>query len=93
MAAKSQRRGPGPSVKDPELYEKLRDEGESKGKSARIANSAARSSRSQVGKRGGSSPAYDEWTRQELYGRAKQLGVEGRSTMSKSQLIEALRSS
>ena len=32
-------KGPGPSVKDKELYEKLRDDGNSKEKSARIANS------------------------------------------------------
>ena len=32
---------PGPSVKDKELYESLRDEGNSKEKSARIANAAA----------------------------------------------------
>ena len=36
---------PGPSVKDKELYEKLRDEGNSKEKSARIANAAANTSR------------------------------------------------
>ncbi len=93
MATNSRKKDPGPSVKDPDLYEKLRDQGESKGKSARIANSAARSSRRQVGKRGGSSPAYDEWTRRELYDRARQLGVEGRSRMSKAQLITALRTS
>src|SRR6476659_7890472 len=51
---------PGPSVKDDELYEKLRDEGESKEKAARIANSAANTSRSEVGHRGGSSPAYED---------------------------------
>ena len=56
------KKGPGPSVKDPELYEKLKDEGNSKGKAARIANQAARTSRSSVGKKGGSSPSYDDWT-------------------------------
>jgi hypothetical protein len=45
-------RSPGPSVKDKELYEKLRDEGNSKQKSARIANAAAKSGRSAVGRRG-----------------------------------------
>lgn len=56
------REDPGPSIKDPELYEKLRDEGSSTGKAARIANAAARDSRSEVGRRGGDSPPYDEWT-------------------------------
>ncbi|GAA0968583.1 hypothetical protein ENKNEFLB_00551 [Nocardioides aquaticus] len=82
---------PGPSVKDPELYEKLRDEGNSKEKSARIANAAANSSRSEVGERGGSSPSYEEWTVAELRERAAELDVEGRSTMTKDQLVDALR--
>lgn len=83
---------PGPSVKDDELYEKLREEGNSKEKSARIANAAANSSRSETGRRGGSSPAYEEWTVEELRDRAAELDVEGRSGMTKDELIEALRS-
>ncbi len=86
-----QREDPGPSVKDDELYEKLRDEGNSKEKSARIANAAANSSRSEVGKRGGKSPSYEEWTVEELRERAAELDVEGRSSMKKAELIEALR--
>ena len=87
------KRTPGPSVKDPELYEKLRDEGDSKQKSARIANAAANTSRRSVGKRGGKSPAYDDWTVADLRKRAAQVGVEGRSKMDKQQLIKALRNS
>lgn len=82
---------PGPSVKDPELYETLRDEGNSKEKSARIANAAANTSRKAVGKKGGKSPAYDEWTKDELLKRARELEIDGRSKMSKADLIEALR--
>jgi hypothetical protein len=44
-----------------------------------------------VGKKGGESPAYDEWTKDDLQERARELGVEGRSSMSKSQLVDALR--
>jgi hypothetical protein len=84
-------RKPGPSVKDPELYEKLRDEGNSKEKSARIANAAAGSSRSAVGRKGGSSPSYDDWTVADLRKRAAELDVEGRSSMKKDELIQALR--
>jgi hypothetical protein len=86
-----ERKDPGPSVKDDELYEKLRDEGNSKQKSAAIANAAANTSRSEVGRRGGSSPSYDEWTVDELRKRAAEVGIEGRSTMTKDQLIHALR--
>ncbi len=84
-------RDPGPSVKDKGLYEKLRSEGNSKNKSARIANAAAASSRSQVGHRGGTSPAYEEWTKKDLLARAKTIGVKGRSAMDKPQLVQALR--
>ena len=84
---------PGPSVKDDELYEKLRDEGNSKQKSARIANAAANTSRSKVGKKVGSSPSYDEWTVADLRKRAAELDIEGRSSMKKSELVDALRNS
>jgi hypothetical protein len=82
---------PGPSVKDDELYEKLRDGGASKEKSARIANASARSSRQSVSRRGGHSPAYEEWSKDELQKRAREIGIEGRTTMRKSELVEALR--
>lgn len=79
------------SIKDPELYEALLDDGASKSKAAAIANAAARDGRSTVGKRGGKSDAYEDWTKEELYERAQELDVEGRSAMSKDELIEALR--
>ncbi|WP_175935450.1 Rho termination factor N-terminal domain-containing protein [Corynebacterium sp. Marseille-P4321] len=79
------------SIKDPELYERLREEGNSKSKAAAIANAAARDGRSEVGKRGGESDAYEDWTKEELYERAQELDIQGRSDMSKDELIEALR--
>jgi hypothetical protein len=85
-------RNPGPSVKDKELYETLRDEGNSKEKSARIANAAAASSREQVASKGGESGSYDDWTVPDLRRRAAEIGIEGRSTMRKSELVRALRS-
>lgn len=85
------RKEPGPSVKDPELYEALRDEGNSKEKSARIANAAANTSRSAVGRKGGKAGDYDDWTKKDLLHRARELDVAGRSTMSKAELVEALR--
>jgi hypothetical protein len=87
------RKKPGPSVKDDKLYERLRDEGDSLQKSARIANAAANTSRKSVGKKGGRSPAYEEWTKEELVRRARSLDIGGRSSMSKDQLIAAIRNS
>ncbi len=85
------RRSPGPSVKDPEQYEALRDEGASKEKAARIANQSAKESRSSVGRRGGRSESYEDRTKDELLDRAREVGIEGRSKMSKSELVDALR--
>jgi hypothetical protein len=87
------RKSPGPSVKDPKLYEELRDEGNSKQKSARIANAAANTSRKAVGRKGGKSGSYEDKTVPELRKRAAQVGIDGRSKMNKSELVKALRNS
>ena len=84
--------GPGPSVKDAETYEALRREGASKEKAARIAIASAAQGRAAVGRRGGAAPAYEEWTVDDLRQRARELDVAGRSSMTKDELIEALRS-
>lgn len=81
----------GPSVKDDDTYEALRDEGASKEKAARIANAQASDSQ-KPSSRGGKSPAYEEWTKDDLYQRAQELDIDGRSSMSKDELIAALRS-
>ncbi|PPL15207.1 DUF7218 family protein [Microterricola pindariensis] len=80
-----------PSLKDPELYEKLRAEGASKEKAARISNAAAASGRSEIGRRGGTAEDYDERTVPELRARAKELGLRGYSGKRKGELIELLR--
>jgi hypothetical protein len=82
---------PRAQIKDEELYRALRDDGASKEKAARIANQAAAEGRSAVGRRGGRSGSYEDWTKDELYDRAREIGIDGRSSMSKSELIEALR--
>jgi hypothetical protein len=78
----------GPTVKDDAQYEALRDEGASKEKAARIANAG---SRSETGSKGGQSGSYDDWTKDELEDRAAEIGIDGRSKMDKSELIDALR--
>ena len=82
---------PRAQIKDEKTYQKLRDEGESKEKSARIANAAAGSSRSKVGRKGGKGGSYQDWSKQDLVRRAREIGIKGRSTMSKAELIKALR--
>ncbi len=77
----------GAQIKDDEQYEKLRQRGLSKGKAARIANTP----RSKAGQRGGKSPKYEEWRREDLYRKAKEVGIPGRSKMKKGGLIDALR--
>ena len=82
---------PRAQIKDEKTYRKLRESGNSKEKSARIANAAAGSSRGKVGAKGARSPAYQDWTKADLVNRAKEIGIKGRSSMNKSQLIAALR--
>jgi hypothetical protein len=79
----------GPTIKDDELYEKLRDQGESKEKAARIAN--AKAGGENVSEKGGESGSYEDWSKEDLDGRAREIGIEGRSDMTKDELIEALR--
>jgi hypothetical protein len=79
-------------LKDPKLYEELREDGASKEKAARISNAAAKKGRSAIGKKGGESGDYDDWSVPDLRRRAKELGLSGYSGKRKSELITALRS-
>ena len=80
-----------PSIKDEDVYEALRKKGDSKEKAARIANAKANDDM-HPSEKGGKAAPYEEWTKDDLYARAQEIGIEGRSDMNKDQLIEALRS-
>ena len=78
---------PRAQIKDEKTYQELRKHGESKEKSARIANAAARSSRHAVASKGGRSPSYTDWTKTDLLRKAREIGIKGRSAMNKKQLF------
>lgn len=75
----------GPQIKDDKLYDDLRRDGASKEKAARIANAKA----------GGTlhheSTHLEDRTKEELYDEAKKIGIEGRSELTKDELVEAIR--
>ncbi len=68
-------------IKNEDQYEALRDKGMSKEKAARIANADVDHD----------SRPYEERSRTELYELAKELDIEGRSKMDKSDLIRAIQ--
>ncbi|OZC03937.1 DUF7218 family protein [Rubricoccus marinus] len=80
----------GPQIKDDETYEALRADGASKEKAARIANAQANPDQ-HPSEKGGHEPPYEQWAKDELYSRAQEVGIRGRSDMNKAELIEALR--
>ena len=86
----SERKAPN-QLKKPDMYEELRKEGASKEKAARISNAAAARGTKAVGRKGGESGSYDDWTVADLRKRAKELGLTGYSSKRKADLIDALR--
>lgn len=70
------------SIKNVDQYEALREKGMSKEKAARIANTKNPDY---------DSTPYEERSRDQLYKKAKELNIKGRSRMTKEELIEALR--
>lgn len=75
----------GAQIKNDELYEKLRDEGNSKEKAARIANAQAAGTLDHPGSK------LEDRSKDELYDEAKEIGIEGRSKMNKDELARAIR--
>ena len=74
-----------PQIKDEERYQALREDGASQEKAARIANAAA------AGTLDHDSRPLEDRTADELYEQAQEIGIEGRSSMNKSELIDAIR--
>jgi hypothetical protein len=74
-----------PSIKNEDQYDALIDQGYSKEKAARIANTE------NAGEKGGKASNYEDRTKDDLYEQAKELEIKGRSKMNKKELINALR--
>lgn len=89
---------PRAQIKNEKAYTKLRSKGESKEKAARISNAMAdgkggtsKRAASQIGRKGGTSGSYEDWSKPDLVQRAREIGIKGRSTMTKAELVQALR--
>lgn len=74
-----------PSIKDEDAYDAMREDGYSKEVAARIANAQA------SGDVDAKSTQYEERTKDDLYELAQERDIDGRSAMTKDELIEALR--
>jgi hypothetical protein len=82
---------PNSSVKNEKMYKGLRKKGDSKEKAARISNAAAARGKSSVGRKGGTSGSYADWTVPQLKKKAKDLGLSGYSSLTKDKLVAKLR--
>jgi hypothetical protein len=81
----------GTGVKNKSLYKRLRNLGVSAKESARVSNMNVKTPSKKTSQRSGSAKSYADWTVTELRRRAKKVGITGRSTMNKKQLVKALR--
>ena len=89
--------------KDERKYEHIKDSaldrGTSKDRAKEIAARTVNKDRREEGRTpnkrtqgtGNPNRSLDERTKDELYNRAKDLGIEGRSRMSKDELVRAIR--
>ncbi len=75
----------GPTIRNDKLYEDLRKDGASKEKAARIANAQA------GGTLDHDSTHLEDRSKKELYDEAREIGIDGRSDMTKDELVKAIR--
>ena len=92
------------SNKDERQYEHIKesaeDRGTSTGRAKEIAARTVNKQRREEGRtpnkrtQGTGNPTHslEDRTKEELYNRARELGVEGRSKMNKKELVKAIRS-
>jgi Rho termination factor, N-terminal domain len=83
----------GTGVRNKALYKRLRNLGVSAKESARVAKASVKAPSKKASARGGAASSYANWKASELRARAKKVGIKGRSTMNKKQLVKALRAS
>lgn len=74
-----------PRIKKEDTYKALKKEGMSTEKAARIANAQ------KAGTLDHKSEKLEDRSKTELMSQAKEIGITGRSKMSKSELISAIR--
>ena len=82
---------PRAQIKDEKQYQKLREQGESKEKSAGSPTPRPPAGGARSGAKGGKGGSYQDWSKTDLVKKAREIGIKGRSSMSKDQLIKALR--
>jgi len=94
---------PGWSDKDERQYEHIKESAQERGRSEDSAEEIAartvnkqrreegRTPTSRTSGTGNPNTPLDERTRDELYNRAQELDIDGRSSMDKSELVEAIR--
>ena len=75
-----------PLAGDEELFDALQRRGVGPITAVRIASAHDETKNDEL-----SHLSYDKRSRKDLYARAKELGIPGRSSMTRAELIEALR--
>ena len=92
------------SKKDERQYEHVKESNEERGVSEKRAKEIAARTVNKQRREEGRTPSrrtqgtgnpnrsLEDRSKQELYNRARELGVEGRSKMNKSELVNAIRS-